>query len=365
MNLFNIQEALAHLGHPEKAFSSIHVAGTNGKGSVTLKMAKALQMRGYKVGLYTSPHISSQRERIRINDELVDEEWFLKEKAKVPEKLTFFEQMTILAFLYFAEKNVDYAVIETGLGGRLDATNVILPKLSVITSIDLDHTQLLGSTIDQIAFEKGGIIKELVPLIVGPTANLKVLENLASEKRAPFIPVEGPFASYDEENSVVAQKALGLLIDNPPNLIGLKPPCRLEKIQNVVLDVAHNPAGMKRLFQEINPSVAVVGLSEDKDLKGVLTVLKAKVLEVHFVKTPLSRGADPELLKQIWETLPGDEPAFVYQTIEEGFLVAKGRGKPLVVTGSFYIMAPVRRLLGVIEPFDVEMIQDNRCILSA
>ena len=161
-----------HFGHPHLQYKTIHIAGTNGKGSCSHTIAAILQSQGYKVGLYTSPHLVDFRERIRVNGECVPEQYvidFVEENRAFFEPLhpSFFELTTAMAFKYFAEQEVDYAVIEVGLGGRLDCTNIITPILSVITNISFDHTQFLGDTLAKIAREKAGIIKEGVPVIIG------------------------------------------------------------------------------------------------------------------------------------------------------------------------------------------------------
>ena len=170
--LFNTEELDRHFGHPHRKFKTIHVAGTNGKGSCSHTLAAILQSAGYKVGLYTSPHLVDFRERIRINGECIDEQYvinFVEQERNFFEPLhpSFFELTTALAFKYFAEKEVDIAVIEVGLGGRLDCTNIITPLLSVITNISYDHTQVLGDTLAKIATEKAGIIKHGVPVVIG------------------------------------------------------------------------------------------------------------------------------------------------------------------------------------------------------
>ena len=182
-----------HFGHPHKNFRTIHVAGTNGKGSVTHNIAAQLQMCGYRVGLYTSPHIVDFSERIRINGKPISEDYVVqfveKERAFFePLDPSFFEITTAMAFKYFSDMNVDIAVIEVGLGGRLDCTNIITPILSVITNISLDHTQLLGNSLAEIAMEKGGIIKPGVPVVIGEATpeTREVFDALSSEAHAPI-----------------------------------------------------------------------------------------------------------------------------------------------------------------------------------
>ena len=192
-DLANTEAMMEHLGHPERGFRSIHVAGTNGKGSVSHFLASILQEAGYKVGLYTSPHLVDFRERIRINGEMIPQQevvtFVQKHKSFFePQGLSFFEMTVGLAFDYFRNRQVDIAVIEVGMGGRLDSTNVITPLLSVITNIGLDHTQFLGDTLEKIAAEKAGIIKPGIPVVVGQTQpeTQPVFERIAAERHSPI-----------------------------------------------------------------------------------------------------------------------------------------------------------------------------------
>lgn len=192
-DLANTEAMMEHLGHPERGFRSIHVAGTNGKGSVSHFLASILQEAGYKVGLYTSPHLVDFRERIRIGGEMIPQDKVVRfvEKNKQffeHQSLSFFEMTVGLAFDYFRKEQVDIAVIEVGMGGRLDSTNVITPLLSVITNIGLDHTQFLGDTLEKIAAEKAGIIKPGIPVVVGQTQpeTQPVFERIAAERHSPI-----------------------------------------------------------------------------------------------------------------------------------------------------------------------------------
>ena len=201
-------DLMAALGNPERKFKSIHVAGTNGKGSVSHFIASILQEAGYKVGLYTSPHLVDFRERIRINGEMIPQQAVVDFVAKTIKQsdnqafknLSFFEMTVGLAFDYFAKEQVDIAVVEVGMGGRLDSTNVIMPLLSVITNIGLDHTQFLGDTLEKIAGEKAGIIKEGVPVVVGETqAETKpVFDRVAAEHYAPITYADQKYRINDE-----------------------------------------------------------------------------------------------------------------------------------------------------------------------
>lgn len=195
-----------HFNHPHRQYKTIHVAGTNGKGSCSHTLASILQAEGYKVGLYTSPHLIDFRERIRVNGKCIDQDRvirFVEEERSYFEPLhpSFFELTTALAFTYFAEQKVDVAVIEVGLGGRLDCTNIITPILSIITNISLDHTQFLGNTLPLIAKEKAGIIKNRIPVVVGETTaeTKNVFEEVANQHEAPLI-----FA--EDNNEIIASK---------------------------------------------------------------------------------------------------------------------------------------------------------------
>ena len=193
VDLSNTHLLMELLGNPENKFKSVHVAGTNGKGSTSHMLASVLQEAGYKVGLYTSPHLKDFRERIRIDGEMISENDVIDFVKKYKERfkainLSFFEWTVGLAFDYFSEQKVDVAIVETGLGGRLDSTNVITPELAVITNIGLDHTQFLGDTLALIAKEKAGIIKNKVPVIIGETQKetTTVFKQKALEMNAPI-----------------------------------------------------------------------------------------------------------------------------------------------------------------------------------
>ncbi len=284
-------------GHPQLLFPCVHVAGTNGKGSVATKIAKGLESIYPQVGLYTSPHISTFRERIRINGEMIsvlDTEKILNTIIDLPG--TFFELTTLLAFLYFAQRKIDYAVIETGLGGRLDATNVLSPNLCVITSVGIDHTEFLGETVEEIAQEKAGIIKPHIPVVLGPKAHM------ITEKDAHL--VAGTFKTVEEENCAVAKHSMKLLNipeNNIQTALTARPPCRMESVKNVILDVAHNPDALKRYFEEDlrRPLQVVCTLSSSKDLKQCMQIIAEHADRIHLVPPPNHRCASPEKLKEI------------------------------------------------------------------
>lgn len=350
LGLEQMQHLCQSLNNPHKRFQTIHIAGTNGKGSVAAKIAKGLESKYSKVGLFTSPHISTFRERIRINGEMIDiksTELLLNQIIDLPG--TFFELTTLLAFLYFAEKKVDIAVIETGLGGRLDATNIITPSLSIITSISLDHTEFLGNSLDEIAREKAGIIKPGIPVILGPSASL-----IHSPQS---IQVNGPFNSVEEENRAIAQKGMELL-EVPNNAIqqalATRLPCRREVINDVILDVAHNPEGISRFFEETEEEnlQVICGLSSNKDLEVCLQTIHTHAKEVHLVDASNGRCASPESLRIILMKQGVDELRIhCYRSIAEALNTAKSKGKTAVI-GTFFIMDEARQHLGVDAPKD-------------
>lgn len=352
---------LKTLGHPEKTFRSIHIAGTNGKGSVSTKIAKALSLAGYKTGLYTSPHISCFRERIQINGEMISEECVVKNlenllKLNIP--LTFFETTTLLAYLHFAQEKVDYAVIETGIGGRKDATNTLIPELSIITSIGLDHTEILGDSLEKIAYEKAGIIKEGIPVLIGPSVPVKEIKAVADQKKSTLIEISGTFPSYDDENSDIAKFALQHL-EVEENFIQegclARPPCRIEKVRElpIILDVAHNPDGLTALFKSLKylyPNKkfkAIVGLSDSKDIDGCLQILTQHVSFIYLVQAK-HRGTSTVILAKKLDAMH-----FVHYTtslsIQE---ILKDNTEPLLICGTFFIMNEARRLLGLNCPQD-------------
>lgn len=272
----------ARLGHPHRQFQSIHVAGTNGKGSVATKMAAVLQNRGYKVGLYTSPHITTFRERIQINGQMISEQAAEDIFAQVFDpNLSFFDVLTLMAFVYFARERVDFAAIEVGIGGRLDSTNIIFPILTVITSIAFDHMAMLGNTLEQIAREKGGIIKKGVPLIVGATA-------------APFFPeaiVVGSAPFYELENQGIARRALAELGIHSEKGLEVRPPCRFQQIDNLILDVAHNPAAFVRLIEALELHFPgrkfpfYLAFSKDKDWQKCVEIIQPHASAITFLKS--------------------------------------------------------------------------------
>lgn len=366
-----------HLNDPHQEFRTVHVAGTNGKGSVSNKIAKALKASGYRTGLYTSPHIASFRERIRIDGAMISEKdaakWLDKIFALIDEfaiPATFFEVTTLLCFAYFAEQKVDFAVIETGLGGRLDATNIIQPELSIITSIALEHTEILGATTELIAKEKAGIIKPFIPVVIGPKVPLEVIYPIAQAKKSLMFAVTGEFADYHAENNAIAKKALEFFNINKADIaIGLNaaPPCRTEIIQKCnldgvkkqfVLDVAHNPDGLlslmtylKRHFHD-GRFTFVLGLSSNKDIRSCLEVIKGHGRHFHLVEANSSRAVSRHVLSECLQSLGVSKNQISLSRSSADtitFLMQNGEDETVVVCGTFFIMNEVRIALGLID----------------
>ena len=307
-NLDRISALVTHLGNPQTKFKSIHVAGTNGKGSSSHMLASVLQEAGYSVGLYTSPHLKDFRERIRINGTPVAEEFivsFVQNNKSFfeAEAFSFFEMTVALAFDYFASQQVDVAVIEVGLGGRLDATNVIFPEACLITNISLDHQQFLGTTRAEIAAEKAGIIKPRTPVVVveHDAETFPVFEAIAQQKYAP-LHIANPYdyktdllGDYQKQNSNGVVSLIQVLpqfsISDAAIKNGFKTVIsntglrgRWEIIGNhpkIIADVAHNSAGLKAVFAQLESEHfkalhVVFGVVADKNSDAILALLPQK-----------------------------------------------------------------------------------------
>ena len=341
------------LGDPHAAFPTIHVTGTNGKGSVCVKIAKVLENQGCKVGLFTSPHIRSFSERISINGvEISEIKGRLESLLNLFSDATFFELMTFVAFDYFREQNIDIGVIEVGIGGLFDPTNVITPRISVITSVALDHQELLGNTLEEIAEQKAGIIKPQIPLVIGPQADFLAIRKQAVSCHSKLYKVEPPDGDYDLENQVVAKQALQLLGCTDFKGLETRPPCRFEVLGNVILDVAHNPAGFQKLMNAYDlhfphePFSAVVGMSRGKDVKKCLHILAQRARHLYLVeaRSPHSFpvAAMEPLLRQ-----EGFNHFTAGLTISESLKKVLSRQERMIVCGSFYIMEEARDILRV------------------
>ncbi|MBI2743434.1 MAG: bifunctional folylpolyglutamate synthase/dihydrofolate synthase [Chlamydiales bacterium] len=358
----------AFLNFPHQAYSTVHIAGTNGKGSVSTKIAKALQLSGLKVGLYTSPHLQDFRERITVQGEWISEEAITAgiealfkyiDTNAIP--ATFFELTTALAFDYFRQQKVDVAVIETGLGGRLDATNVIDPLLTVITSISRDHAHILGDTLDEIAGEKAGILKPNVPLVLGSKAVFAPILKRAQDLGAPCRIAPEASGFYDAENSSTARTALEWLKELLPVTdeginegLRSRPPCRFERRGELIFDVAHNPDGFSRLFeaaQHFYPETkfyVLLGMSRDKEYERCLELASERAEKIFLVQAKGERSARVEVLGEALRKrgftrfVEGEN---VSSTAELAAEEAKDAGAILLICGSFFIMQEAREAL--------------------
>lgn len=327
-SLDNIIQLCGVIDNPHLQFKSVHIAGTNGKGSTSSLLASVLTESGYKVGLFTSPHLIDFRERIAINGEKISEEYIIEFVSKYREGVqsiqpSFFEWTTALAFDYFASQKVDIAIIETGLGGRLDSSNVLQPLVSVITTIGIDHTQYLGSTLQSIAFEKGGIIKENTPCVVGYNVKEEAIEEIqkiAKEKSAKLtitkplnkIYESGLLGRIQQYNISTVLEVVRLLQPSFTNVteqtieIGLKNVTDntllrgrwevLSEEPKIVADIAHNVQAVKVISEQLEKETynnlhVVWGMVEDKDIKKVVELLPQNA--TYYLCEPTIRRAMP------------------------------------------------------------------------
>jgi dihydrofolate synthase/folylpolyglutamate synthase len=403
-DLTRMHQLAAALGDPHKQYPLIHVAGTKGKGSTAAFCASALRAAGYRTGLYTSPHLDDFAERIQVDGQPISHEAFvalIEEMrpyiAAIP-RLTTFEIATALAFLYFARQGVNAAVIEVGLGGRLDATNIVTPVVSVITSISYDHVQILGSTLAAIAGEKAGIIKPGIPVVIAPQVleARQVLEEAAMQQGAPLTEVGRDVKYAPLEHSLDGQAVRILPVDRDPfdlhiSLLGahqvdnavtaytalqvarsqgfdkiseaaiadgfacVEWPGRFEVLQKdppLVLDCAHNRDSAQRLRQALDdyfpgwPVELIFGASEDKDIEGMLSELSPRLSEVIVVKSFHPRAANPDNIIQHMQNLGC--PARAVPDVADALgvaLEAAASARPprlLLVTGSIFVAAGAR-----------------------
>jgi len=395
LGLDRMRQTLALFNHPENQFPSLHIAGTNGKGSTAALLHNILQQAGYRTALYTSPHLESFTERIRIGHEeiaqtevvsLADEIWHCTAEANVP--LTFFEFITVMAFIYFARNRVNVAVIEVGLGGRLDATNVVSPLVSVITTIAKDHEAYLGPDELSIAREKGGIIKPRIPVICGKVSEpvTEVLQEIARLRESPayFLGTSFSFLLKNERlfdyigikqnlsglalalrgrhqlaNASLALAALELVNEHFPvpqaalryGLETVRWPGRLEVISErplVILDGAHNPEGVRALADALielrqgRKIKLLFATMADKEWQLMLEMLAKLADEMIFTRVSMERSADPELLAK---NIPVPIPSRVIQDSQTALAALLDRAQPddiLVVAGSLYLLGEVR-----------------------
>lgn len=365
-----------HFGHPHRQFKTIHVAGTNGKGSCSHTLAAILQSAGYKVGLYTSPHLVDFRERIRVNGQCISKEYvvdFVEQERSFFEPLhpSFFELTTAMAFKYFAEQAVDIAVIEVGLGGRLDCTNIITPVLSIITNISFDHTQFLGNTLAKIAGEKAGIIKKNVPVVIGETTpeTLPVFQKKAAAKSAPLhlaeafevvhdydFELKGLYQQKNKQTILCAVNCLKDVFTIPEEAIkiGMAHVCELTGLTGrwqtlqtrplVICDTGHNVGGWQYLAEQIKAQTCktlriVFGMVDDKDINTVMQLLPKQAV-YYFTQASSHRAIPVHKVQEIAKAhqLEG----MTFSNVKDAYQQALSDAHPedfIFVGGSSYVVA--------------------------
>ena len=371
--LDNIKKLCEFFGNPQDKIKTIHIGGTNGKGSTSNMLASVLQECGYKIGLYNSPHLIDFTERIKVDGENCDKEFvyhFIQKLKNLPGEIrpSFFEFTTIMAFEYFYQQKVDYAIIEVGLGGRLDSTNIIKPLVSAITNVQLDHQNILGDTIAQIAVEKAGIIKENTPIISGDENDLvkKIIKEKSEKLHSKFLDAtliktdlrSDLLGNYQEKNIRVVLalvnelQKLGLKISEKNIETGLM---NVHKNTNfigrwfqfsdnplTICDTAHNQAGLEMVFSQLNEipkfKHIVLGFVNDKKIDEVLRILPENAT-YYFVKPSINRGRNPleyeELLKKSKINYK------IFQDVNSGYLSAKQNvrdGEMIFIGGSNFVV---------------------------
>ena len=403
-DLTNTAKLCAFLGNPQTKFKSIHVAGTNGKGSVSHMLAAILQVAGYKTGLYTSPHLKDFRERIKVNGEMVNENFVTTFTQKIKSLIeeiepSFFEITVAMAFDHFMQEQVDVAVIEVGLGGRLDSTNIITPELSIITNIGWDHMNMLGDSLEKIAFEKAGIIKPGVPIVIGEmqSRTQPVFEQRAKEKGSPlFIAAQKRQVTdwnwekhelavevsnehktdhrvyhldlpgiYQTKNLLTVLEACSQLqqqgwkIDNEITQQGLRQVKKLTGLHGrweiihqspmVVLDVAHNEDGIQELIQqaelmEHRQLHIIIGMVKDKEVEKILSLLP-KNARYYFTKAQIPRAMSEDELtvKATIAELRGSTYSEVNNALQDALLHAH-RDDLIIVCGSVFLVGEINML---------------------
>ena len=377
-DLSNTIKLVEKLNHPERDFKSIHIAGTNGKGSTSHMIASILQEAGYKVGLYTSPHLKDFRERIKINGKEVSKQFVIgfinRNKSFFNQNsLSFFEMTVGMAFDYFSKQKVDIAVIEVGMGGRLDSTNVITPEVSVITNIGLDHVQFLGNTLEAIASEKAGIIKPNIPVVIGETQNetTAVFKNSAKKNKAKIVFADQQrtnlyqsdlTGSYQSKNIVTVINAIkelqkkGFIIKENHIKIGLLNVVKntglmgrwqiMQTNPKVVCDTGHNKDGLKYVMKQLSTEVfnrlhIVFGVVNDKDVTSIIDLLPKKAT-YYFCKPNLPRGLDAQELKKTLNAfgLKGE----AYNSVNEAYKRALHEASSndfIFIGGSTFVVAEI------------------------
>lgn len=386
LGLKNIKNLLNKLDNPQEKFKTIHVTGTNGKGSTCSFIFEVLKNQGYKVGLYTSPHLVNFRERIRINNDLISKDDIIKYVeiiSPLVENETYFEVITALAFLYFKDKKIDFGVIEVGLGGRLDATNVIKPEVSVITKISLEHTLHLGNNIKKIAFEKSGIIKSNVPVVTGSSGEtLGVIRRISRKKNSKLYVVNKNYnnyvtslnGKYQKLNASIALKTLkilqkkGIVISEKSIIDGFfnaNWPGRMQFIDdNFLVDCAHNPDGVialcdslddLRIKNKIDEIILITGIMKDKDIEMMCKYFEKSVDEFIITKPKIQRSSDTIEIKKFItkKNIEIDEvsEAVIYGIKRRKELINLGKNILLVIAGSIFLVGEAFEYLQI-KPFE-------------
>ena len=371
----NIIQATEKLGNPHQNFKSIHIAGTNGKGSTSHLLASVLQEVGYKTGLYTSPHLKDFRERIRINGEMIKQEsiiQFITDNKNWFSQIgmSFFEMTVALAFHHFAKEKVDIAIIEVGLGGRLDSTNIIQPELSIITNIGLDHTELLGDSIEKIAREKGGIIKPSTPILIGRKQHQTeaIFDEIAQDNHSKLYYAENCDIEsdlkgyYQNENKNTAYTAIKILRTQAWNILDKHIENGFKNVQkntsligrwmtlgqspSIICDTGHNVDGVKLIVEQIkktnyNELHIVFGVVNDKSIDGILKLLPKKA-QYYFCQAQIPRAMHVDLLftKAQEYQLTGN----CFKSVADAFKSARSVAKEndlIFIGGSTFVVAEI------------------------
>ena len=377
LGLNRVNKALNDFNNPHKHLKVIHVAGTNGKGSTSIYLARLLEKSGYKVGLFTSPHLCRYTERITINQKEISKFDFIKYLSKTIQKnkysLTEFEFLTVATILYFKDKKVDWVIMETGLGGRLDATNVFIPKLTIITNISLDHTSILGENIIEIAKEKAGIIKPSVPLITAETNKniINLFKSICIKKKSPFLTLKKSdykitknTYGFHSKNASLDLNAFYFL--GKHNLISSKRfgpfdlkinqiPGRFEEIKtnqmHFLLDGAHNEAALKylkKMIRHFYPNkkiVLILGILKTKNLKKMINIISPLPNTLIATKGEYHLFADSTSLVSYF---PKNKKCITTNNLKEALISAKAvysKNSLIVITGSLYLVGEAKKLL--------------------
>lgn len=371
--LDNIRRLCAFFGNPQDKIKTIHIGGTNGKGSTSNMLASVLQESGYKTGLYNSPHLIDFTERIKVNGQNCDKEFvyqFIQKLRHLPQDIhpSFFEFTTVMAFEYFYQQKVDFAIIEVGLGGRLDSTNIIKPLVAAITNVQLDHQNILGNTIEEIAYEKAGIIKENVPVISGDDNTIvkEIIRSTAAKVNTKFVDasevktslVSDLKGNYQRKNIRVVialvdeLRKKGLQISDEDLQTGLLNVCKntnfigrwyeFSKEPLTICDTGHNQAGLREVFTQLQSypqhKHIILGFVNDKKIDEVIPMLP-KDADYYFVKPAVIRGRHPNNYEELLQI--SGLHYHIFDTVQDGYLAAKqyaGAGEMIFIGGSNFVV---------------------------